>query len=305
MTLDDLTQLQKIAIEGEVSKALATARHNPEVLYRLYVMLKNAPKDICPYVVEVVKSITEIDRTDLDRVLLEVSSTEVPLWIWVKRTIADLKLSLMFAAADSMANVADTDRREIQKRIIKSAFVHFCRSTMMLSTVAVKELCQTIIDEEPLTLDFLQDVCFIMINEMAEMSEVGEVNETLFHSVFSTQDMLNFRFEKEVLEKKGVKAGGKRKAKSDKYAIKEPETPEEEEYLSKAISDAVTKVVKKYEKGKKFAVVKRYEGSKVSTVLKCYENKEKAEEFIKTVKEEYPELLKSCTLTIVPVNDLK
>lgn len=305
MTLDDLTQLQKIAIEGEVAKALATARHNPEVLYRLYVMLKNAPKDISQYVIEVVKNITEVDRADLDRVLLELSNSERPLWIWIKRTIADLKLSLMFASVDSMANVADTDRMEIQKKIIKSAFVHFCRSTLMLSTVAVRELCQTIINEEPLTLDFLQDVCFTMINTVAEMPETDEVSENLFHSAFSTQDMLNFRFEKEMIEKGEAKASGKSKAKEDMYVIKEPETKEEEEYLSKAISDAVTKVVKKYEKGKKFAVVKRYEGSKVSTVLKCYENRDKAEAFIRTVKEEYPELLKSCTLTIVPVNDLK
>ena len=36
MTLENLTQLQKIAIEGEVAAALSTAKHNPEILYRIY-----------------------------------------------------------------------------------------------------------------------------------------------------------------------------------------------------------------------------------------------------------------------------
>ena len=296
--MEELTQLQKIAIEGEVAKVLSTARHNEEVLYRLYVVLKQAPRDTAKYAIDIVKKLTEVDRTELDRVILEVSSKERPLWIWINKTIADIKLSLTLAAIDGSANLADMDRNEIHKKIVKSAFVMFCRSNAIICTRAVRELCQAIIDREPLTLDFLQDVCFTIINDLVELPETTEVTENLFHSMFSVQDILSFRMEKEAAEKEI-----KEEVKENKYAIKEPQNKEEEDLLAKAISDAVTKVVKKYEKDKKYAVVKRYEGSQVSTVLKCYKSKAKAEEFVKTMKKEYPELLSHCTLTIIPVSE--
>ena len=39
MTLENLTQFQKIALEGEIAKAIATARHDPDILYKYYIML--------------------------------------------------------------------------------------------------------------------------------------------------------------------------------------------------------------------------------------------------------------------------
>ena len=154
-----------------------------------------------------------------------------------------------------------------------------------------------VIDKEGLALDFLTDVCFTLINEISELPETTEVTENLFQSSFNVQDILSYRFEKEIIEKRN------KEESKDKYAIAEPKTKEEKDYLASAIEDAVIKVVKKYEKGKKYAVVKKYEGSSVSTILKCYSSKAKAEEFIKTMKAEYPELLKTCTLTIVSVSD--
>lgn len=301
--MEDLTQLQKIAIEGEIAKALSSARHNPEILYRLYVILKNTPKDLAEHALKVVRELTDIEQSDLDRVVLELGTKERPLWIWVEKVIADIKLSLLLAMADSTTSIADMDRKKVHKKIIKSAFAYFCRSTMMICTRAVKELCQTILDSNDLELDFLQDICFTTISTVSELEETTEITETLFCSMFSIQDILSYRFEKEMLERKDKEDERKEvevPKKRSKRAIEEPKTKEEEEKLSAAIQDAVIKVVTKYEKSK-YAVVKKYEGSSVTTILKCYDNEEDAREFIETVKKEYPELLKSCTLTIVNV----
>ena len=94
---DNLTQLQKIALEGEVSKALITARHNPEVLYRLYILLTKAPQDITPTIIEIFKEIVDIKEELVDRVVLEVSSGRLPMWLWIDRVIADIKLSISLA----------------------------------------------------------------------------------------------------------------------------------------------------------------------------------------------------------------
>ena len=94
MNLDNLTQLQKIAIEGEVAQALYTAIHDEDVLYRLYVILKKTPKELGYYVLEVMRNLTSIKEEKLYKVIAEVSSDEFPLWIWINKVIADIKFSL-------------------------------------------------------------------------------------------------------------------------------------------------------------------------------------------------------------------
>lgn len=201
MTLENLTQLQKIAIEGEVAAALSTAKHNPEILYRIYTMLKNAPKDISEYVIDTVHNITELKEADLNRVILEVSAETVPVWLWIERTVADIKLSLTLAEADGMICKADLDKKEAQRKIVKSAFVVFCRSTAIESPSTAKELCYYILNEEPLELDFLSDTCFALIEEINELPDKGKIPDDIIHRNFDIRNTLSYRVETQVLEK--------------------------------------------------------------------------------------------------------
>ena len=73
MELENLTQLQKAAIEGEVAKAYSSAKHNEEILYRLYTMLKSAPKDTITYIIEITQEMIEIKEELINKVILETS----------------------------------------------------------------------------------------------------------------------------------------------------------------------------------------------------------------------------------------
>ena len=202
MTIEDLTQLQKIALEGEVAKALSSARHTPEVLYRIYTIMRTVSDDIAPYMISVIRDLVEVREKDLNKVLLEVSLNEPPLWLWIERTVADIKLSLTLASADGMICEAELDKKLLQKKIVKSACVFFVRTIALTSTRAARELCQYIIDEEAIVLDFLADACFSLLGEISELPPVDKVTDTIFHSAFDIRNTLSYKFETDVLEKR-------------------------------------------------------------------------------------------------------
>lgn len=340
MTLDNLTQLQKIAIEGEVSSALNTAKHNPEILYRIYVMLKNAPKEIAEYIIEIVRNITDIREETLNRVLLEVSAKTVPVWLWIDRTIADIKLSITLAEADGMICKADLDKKLAQKNVVKSAFVSFCRSAAIESPEAAKELCLHILNEEPLELDFLSDTCFALIEEINELVMSEKIPEDIIHRNFDIRNILSYKVETQVLDKinnppkrhrrvkkqelkvntdlnnitkdSQVKLEFQKVLDDDEITVYAASLPEiKDGFLSEAVSHAVTQILNeqlKTDKAKKveereeeYAVIKQYNGSDISSTLRTCKTEAEAEEFKGKLEKQFPELMKTCTIKIKKV----
>lgn len=327
MTLENLTQLQKIAIEGEVAGALSTAKHNAEILYRIYVMLKNAPKEITEYIIEAVRNVTSLDETLIDKVILEVSANTVPVWLWIDRIVADIKLSITLAEADGMICKADLDKKLVQKKVVKSAFVSLCRNAAIISPESAIQLCKHIIDEESLTLDFLEDACFALIEEIRELPSKDTVPDEIIHKNFDIRNTLSYKIETQVLdalnkqenkEVKKRKVQKKLKADFEKildddeitvYAAKLPELGDG--FLADAVSHAITQVLNdqlKTDKAKKaealerqYAVVKEYDGSDISSTLKVCKTEEEAEAFKDKLEKQYPELMKTCKIKVVRV----
>lgn len=333
MTMENLTQLQKAAIEGEVCKAYSSARHNPEILYRLYTMLVSAPEDVKEYIIAVSKEVIEVKEDLLNKVILEATANEVPLWLWIDKVVADIKLSIKLACADGMVGDAELNKKAVQKSIVKSAFVCFCRSIAMKCTKAAKALCQHIIDEEPLDLDFLADVCFSLIAEINELEPTNDIPKELIHTEFDIRNMLSFKIETEVLEKR-AKDYEKEKSQSDEpkpdedIAKELAEALDQVEYGGKNITivnisgapkdsllaDAVSRTIahvldeqlkskkatKQAEKAKEcWAVVKEYKGeNSVSSTLRTFDTEVEAQSFKEGIEKSYPELMKSCTLKI-------
>ena len=331
MNLENLTQSQRIAIEGEVAKALITSKHNAEILYRLYTILKSAPKDVAYYIIEVSKEILKIDETKFNKMILEVSHDDYPYWIWIERVVEDLKLSMTLAVADGM-NFSEVDKKLAQQMILKSAFLYYCRSITLMSPEATKRLCQYIIDEENLKLGFLSEACFALIKDVAELpNDNDKLPKEVFHSAIDIKDMLSYAVETKVLDElnKTEKKPRRRKSpKEDKQLKLEPTNEdldiiknnvedkqlklepinEDLDIIKNTVEDAISKIfteqLKKQgsKKHERYAIVKKFKGEKGSCTLKAFDSQEEAEEFIKTIKREFPTLYKNCELTIERVN---
>lgn len=283
MSLDNLTQLQKIAIEGEVSRALCTARHDAEVLYRLYVILKSAPSDIGMYIVEIVKNITDIDKNLIDRIVVEVSNDEVPLWIWTDKVIADLKYSLRISQAESFLTEAQLCKKEIQKKLLLSAFVFYCRNTAMLSPLATSKLCRAIIEENSGNLDFLKTACYVLLQEIKELPETDKIPLEIIHTSVDIQNILSYKIETDIITKTS-------------------------EDIDKSLKEIADKVIRESRRAKQesnpvsYSVIKRYSSCDVSTTLKTFKTEREAEEFIESIKKQFPDILKTCDIYIKETN---
>lgn len=310
MNLENLTQSQKVAIEGEVAKALITAKHNAEILYRLYTILKSAPKDVAYYIIEVSKELLKIDETKFNKMILEVSNDDFPYWIWIERVVEDLKLSMTLAVADGM-NFSEVDKKLAQQMILKSAFLYYCRSLTLLSPEAVKRLCRYILEEENLKLGFLSEVCFAMLEDVSELPNNNDkLPKEVFHSAIDIKDMLSYAIETKVLDElnKTEKKPRRRKSTKEDKQLKLESTNEDSNIIKNTVEDAINKIfteqLKKQgsKKHERYAIVKRFKGEKGSCTLKAFDSQEEAEEFIKTIKKEFPTLYKNCELTIERVN---
>lgn len=291
VSLENITQLQKIAIEGEMAKAISTARHDEEILYRYWAILKKAPRELSYLLVQIFRDMVDIKQELLDKVTLEVSLDIAPLWLWVEKTVADLKLSMKLACADQLGD-ASINRKALQKKLIKSAFVFFVRDTAMISPTAALALCNHIINEEPLELGYLEDVCFALIPEISELDQDEKVNEEVIHTMFDINKVLSYKIETEVLEghgkkKKSVKSELKNKDIEDGFV-------DFSEMLKKTINEILeTQQEEEKKETGKFIVIKEYEGCDVSTPLRECNSQEEAEQFIESMKKQFPELLKT------------
>lgn len=296
VSLDSITQLQKIAIEGEIAKVLSTARHDEEILYRYWSVLKKAPKELSYLLVQIVRDMVDIKPELLNKVTLEVSLDIVPLWIWLNRTTADLKLSMKLACADSICE-ASIDRKNLQKKLIKSAFVFFVRDIAMLSPTAATALCNHIINEEPIELGYLEDICFALLPEIAELDQDEKVKEEVIHTVFDINKLLSYKIETDVLEKRDKRVKEtpvKEMENAVKAELEADGFIDFSEMLKKTINEILE--AQKDEEGKgtgKFIVVKEYDGCDVSTPLRECNSEEEAKQFIESMKKQFPELLKT------------
>ena len=341
MTLENSTQAQKIAIEGEVAKALVTAKHNAEILYRIYTIIKSAPKDVSLYVIEVAKKLLNINDLKLNKLLLEVSNDDLPYWVWLERIAEDLKLSVNMAMAEGMLCMGDIDKKLAQQMIVKSVFVYYCRSVATISPAAAIKLCRYILEEESLSLGFLSEVCFALINDISGLPHENEkLPKEIFHSSLDPKDMLSFSLETKILDdlnktdkKKTIRK--KRTSKKEQLDLSkmaeegqlkiEPletgidsihafkiEAPinsdlDQAKAVAEQINDVIAKLLneqiskKAPEKHERYAVVKKFKGEKDSLTIKTFDSPEEAEDFIKTIKKEYPTMYKNCEITIEKV----
>lgn len=280
---ENLTHLQYIAIEGEVGIALGTAAHKDEMLLRMYLMLTNVPKKYKPYLVRAIKDNVDLPEEDIERILLEAESNVPPLWLWVNRTVSDIKVSLILGDYSSVPRELrlPVKRKELREKTVTSAFVYFIRKVSMVCSDAAKALVEAVSQEDD--LEFLHIACFALLGEIAELQAEKKskpvTDDFLIEVSFDPRDPLSFI--------------------NEKKAIEEP--VEDIKSILETIEGAESKkkkVIKK-ETIVEFEVVKVFKEEGVSTTIRKFGTEEEAVAFIEDLKTRYPEIIEKTPLIIV------
>lgn len=310
MVGDNLTNLQRVAIRGEAAYAVSTATHDAEIKYRIYSILKEVEEEYKLFLIEAFKEAVTFSDGIVDRLYLETLTDKVPVWLWVEKAIADMKESLILTEVTSVSR-ASVNKVEERKKIIESAFMNFARKALMTNVEASEQLFNEILDDNGLS--FLHTSCFYLKSSCEEMRDSGTVQdkvpEELMECHFDIRDMLSLRIETEALEllnndKTELKFKPKKKVikKTEKINIS-PDMTEDE--IKELVSQKMMSLfLEDFEEDKpkkkqfKYVVNKVFNNTQISTTIRVCDTKEEAEEFIKRIKREYPELQNTCEFFI-------
>lgn len=300
--LDKLTQYQKIALEGDLVSALMTVKHDAELIYRLYTIIKSpstvadSTTHLNKYMREFIEEKTSLSDRVIDKLFAEFSNNSYPAWIWADRIAADIKLSLLFASSDTMVTLpVSLNKKELQKTIIRSAFVRYVRDVAHTHIPSALYLCEKI--RENNDLSFLHDICYTTIADFEDVNIDSlldvSVPETVFHSNFDIRKLLNFRAETIILEKldekeKLSKKERKNKEKCDAFYWSRDNI---ESRMDEVIANASPQLKKTdAEPEEKYEVIKVFKKLGVSTPLKTFDSKEEAEFYVATILNHFPDI---------------
>ena len=170
MYKNELTFMQRAAIEGEIAYLIATANHDSEILFRLYCVLSEAPEDIKELVLDCFKPLICFPEEIYAKILGDINMNKIPMWLWEEQVIADIKQVIKFGEAPDTENLRISNK-ELRKLVAKSAFILFCKKLCEHSVRVPVSLCRKIINDNK--LDFLHNACFALINDLTEALNMG------------------------------------------------------------------------------------------------------------------------------------
>ena len=279
---NNLTHLQYVALEGEVGFALGTAAHKDEMLLRMYLMLKNAPKKYKPYLLKAIKENVDLPEEDVERISFESEASEPPMWLWVNRTVSDIKLSLLFGEPSIVPRELrlPVKKKELREKVVASSYILFARKISMVCSDAAKALVEAVINDND--LEFMHLASFALLGEIAELQDYKKskpfTEDLLIEFSFDPREPLSF-----IAEKK---------------AIEEP--VDNIKSILETIEEADAKEKKKEEPSKvEYEVVKVFQDVGVSTTLRKFKTEEEAVAFIEDIKVKYPEVLEKTPIIII------
>ena len=311
-----LAYMQQVALEGEIAFAVCTSAHNAEIKYRVYLILKDLQEDYRDYIIQAVKDITTFPEGELERVLWEVSQDDVPLWIWIDKCIADLKLATsQVELTNTPESRMSVRKKEAKLNLVKSAFNKFIREVSICCSQAARELLTRI--QEDKDLEFLHPSCTFCLQELHSLEAVrppkSKIPATVMEMTFDAKNMLNilsFAMETAELERLN-KSSKDMECKAQNLLQKAKESDKEgfiealDEVISSVVGETIEGLAKKESekkltsKGTRYIVMKKFTQSNFQIPLRDFNTQSEALLFVNELIENFPELKKVCTFNII------
>lgn len=307
-SIKKLTYLQEVALKGEVSYTVSTCSHNAEMKLRMYHILKEVNPEYKPFLVQEFKNAVTFDEAEVDKVYYETLMERVPTWLWIEKTVEDIKTAIYLVPAKDSTALLAIDKLEERKKLIESAFIFFVREALMVCPDACEKLCNTILED--MELDFLHKACFYLRSCCDEVRDYGltedRTPEKILDCQFDIRNFLNFRIETDIVTRKPEDF--KKPVKTEPKVRKDVEVIEINGSISqKELSDYISQKVSELFRGVttkestediKYVVKKVFTNTNITTEVKTCNTKAEAEAFIERIKREYPELSKTCEFIV-------
>lgn len=326
MEYKNLTYLQKVALKGELSATFSGAHSNADLKFKIFRILKQVEAEQRPLFQEAIKETVELDEGELDRLSFCVTMSDIPLSLWVQKTIDDIKYYLKAPEVSFKISNVSTNKKEERKEILNSAFINFGRKVLLTSTTATVELVNKILEENE--LEFLHTSCAYLLDGCSEINnfkccskEETDISEDILKMEFDPFDIMAYSMETHCLNKLNEPYHEVPKAHvnheespvkiikiSTDMDINENLENISEEELSQFFGKHIAELIKSVENSSKnesegsselcYVVQKKYKNTNIKQNIQKFKSEKEALAFIKKIREEKPELSRTCEFII-------
>lgn len=315
MTYENLTNLQKIALKGQVARLLLASTHDAELKVNIYRMLSECDKQYRGLFLEAIKESVKLDEETINRIYFEVLMKNVPVYLWIENVIEDIKWMLNpYSTVMSLSKVS-IDKTQEKQNMLTSMFIRFGRELILVCPDAVEMLLDTILENDE--LEFLYSACTYLKGCCKEIKNSKYYSPDISNDIFKYS--LNMTEPLSLAEEtsKLARSSDNQKAKKPTY-----ETPRSIIQITKIdlnnnaheLSEGMPSDFPKEELQKLidyliplqemphervgYVVQKTFKNTNIKEDIRECDTEEEAMEYIKEVYEKSPDLQRTCELKI-------
>ena len=323
MKYENLTELQKIALRGQVSVMLSFSKTNWDLKYKIYKVLKSVGSPHRELFLEAIKESVTLSEEEVIKLYFITSMNEIPVYLWINKTIADIKYYLK-VPEDFVKNLnVALNKKQERINIIKSTFINFGRKVVLTSPEALTELINKIQEDEE--LEFLASSCIYLKGCCLEVQNLSQkrskdITDNIFEIEFDPYDIMSVELETERLNNldncsSSCEETSKKYENPKVIKVVQINLDKNQELSSEEISELINKQIEAIinaseetvsteqhnQKNKSrltYVVQKKFKNTNIKEDIKQYDSEEEALDFINKIYETKPELNRTCELIV-------
>ena len=306
MKYENLTEIQKIALQGEVARTLLASSNKAELKLNIFFLLDETQPECRDILLEALKESTDLDKETLESIYFYVIKKVTPVNLWIATIVAEMK-RMLSNSSDSFfkAEPLPFDRNTEKKNLLKSIFMYFIKKLVLISPDAVEMLLDNLLQDT--TFDFLKSTSIFVKEFCQEVKNseyyVPEISKEILKYSISNAGILSYESEtkridrnfkqEENIPESTFKPEGAIKVVQINLKDNTLINPEE----AKALIEQFALLEESNEKVS-YVVQKVYKNTNLKIDIRPCESKEEAEEYIDKINKEYPELNETCEFIV-------
>ena len=316
MTYENLTNLQKIALKGQIARLLLASIHDADLKVNIYRMLLECDKQYRGLFFEAIKESVKLDEETLNRIYFEVLNKSTPVYLWIECVIEDIKwMTNPYNTLTALSKIS-IDKAKEKQNMLTSMFIRFVRNVILASPDAVELLLKAI--QEDTKLEFLYPSCVYLQDCLQEVKNSefyssDNISDEIFKYSLNMAEPLSLAEETSKL----TSSFNNRKTKKSNYETPKSiiqitkidlgnyshelseEMPSDfpKEELQKLIDYLIPPKEKSHEKVS-YVVQKAFKNTNIKEDLRQCDTEEEAEKYIEEINEKDPDLQRTCEFKI-------
>ena len=326
MIYENLTDLQKIALKGQVARVLLASTHEAELKVNVYRMLFECDKKYRNLFFEAIKEAVTLDEEVLNRIYFEVVNKSVPIDLWIDCVMEDIKWMMNPYSSLVITSRTPIDKTKEKQNLLKSMFIRFIRELLLVSPEAIEMLLNKIQENDKFeflhsSCIYLKDCCdqiknskyyapdnitsdlfkysINMVEPLSLGEETAKIAETPkpVRKTRKSKANSNWKVKEEVTQPKGIiqitkiDLGGHIHGSE----INEEELPNFPTEELQRLIDYLIPIKNVTHEKVTYVVQKAFKNTGITTDIKQCDSEEEAEEFVEEMSKQCPE---TCELII-------